>query len=369
MTALITFGLVCETLPEERRVALTPTGAERLTSLGHAVVIESGAGLKAGFDDDDYRAVGCTVCHSAREVAGVAEVLIKVHAPTKDEHHLIREGATLLGFLHLANPKATDLRRVLRERNSTAIALELMEERDGTRPVLEAVSAIGGRVAMLMAAQHMLASGGDKGRLFGGAPGVPPLHVVIIGAGAAGEAAAREAHRFGAAVTVLDQDSRALSRVHRRIDGIATAIAGGAHLDRAVSTADLLLCAVASPGRPAPQIVSRRQVRTMPHGALIIDMSVDEGGCCETSRSHPSDRSYVEEGVRHLCIPNLPSEVAHTASTAFTNAILPYLGVMAERGVDDALLSEPGLSRGAVYANGVLKNAAVAELTGEPFEG
>ncbi len=363
----ITFGLVRETLPEERRVALTPTGVERLTSTGHSVLMETKAGDLAGFTDDDYRAVGAQICLSTKEIGDVADVVIKCHAPSKSEHHLLRKGGTLLGFLHLSNPKSADLRQTLRTQQSTAISLELLEDHDGSRPVLEAVSAIGGRVAILMAAQHMLAAGGGHGRLFGGAPGVPPLHVAIVGAGAAGEAAAREAHRLGALVTVLDQDASALRRIHRRIDGIATAMAGGVHLDRAVSNADLLLCAVASPGRPAPQIVSRRQVRTMPAGALIIDMSVDEGGCCETTRNHPGERTYIEEGIRHLCIPNLPSEVAHTASIAFTNAILPYLTAIAEMGVSAALASEPGIYRSAVYVDGKLRNPAVSELTGEPL--
>ncbi len=363
----MTFGLVRETLPEERRVALTPMGAERLTSLGHAVLVESKAGALAGFTDDDYRAVGATVSLGAREVAGVSDVLIKCHAPNPSECSLIRPRGTIMGFLHLANDKAQTLRQTLRDKECTSIALELLEDHDGTRPVLEAVSAIGGRVAILMAAQHMLSGEGGQGRLLGGAPGVPPLRVAIVGAGAAGEAAAREAQRLGAQVTVLDEDSNALRRVHRRIDGITTAMAGGSLLDEAVARADLLLCAVASRGRPAPQIVSRRHVRTMPSGALIIDMSIDEGGACETTRTHTEDRTYMEEGIRHLCIPNLPSEVAHTASVAFTNAILPYLTRIAEEGVSAALASEPALYRSAVYIDGLLRNASVAELTGEPL--
>ena len=361
----LTFGLVRETLPEERRVALTPTGAERLTALGHAVLLESSAGTLAGFHDDDYRAVGATVTMGPREVGAGSDVLIKCHAPGPLERDLVRQGGAVMGFLHLANANASPLRAALRANRCTAIALELLADHDGSRPVLEAVSAIGGRVAILMAAQHMLAGGGGLGRLFGGAPGVPPLRVAVLGAGAAGEAAAREAHRLGAQVTVLDEDANALRRVHRRIDGIVTAMASGVYLDRAVASADLLLCAVASRGRPAPQLVSRRQVRTMPSGALIIDMSVDEGGACETTRRHTDERTYVEEGIRHLCIPNLPSEVAHTASIAFTNAVLPYLTVIAERGVSGALASEPALYRSAVYVDGQLRNTAVSELTGE----
>ena len=302
---------------------------------------------------------------SSREVGLAADVLVKVHGPSSSEFSLLRKGGALAGFLHLSSQKSSALRAAIRETQGYALAFELLEEDDGARPVLEAVSAIGGRVAIMLAAQHLLSSGGGSGRLLGGAPGVPPLNVVIIGAGAAGEAAAREAQRLGARVSVLDQDAKALTRVARRIDGVLTAVASRTHLDHAVSSADLLLCAVATAGRPAPKIISRRQVRSMPMGAMIIDMSVDEGGCCETTRAHTKEESYQEEGVRHLCVPNLPAEVAQTSSVAFTNAILPYLIAMGDAGVHTALTTSSALSRGAIYVSGTLRNAVVSELTGE----
>ena len=365
MAMTITFGLVKETLPKERRVSLVPEGAERLISHGHNVLIETGAGVNAGFEDSDYSAVGATVCMSNREVGLGSDVLIKLHSPTEDEYDLLRDGGTLMGFLHLFSPEARSLRELIRTRKANALSFDLLEENDGSRPVLEAMSAIGGRVAVLLAAKHMLAGGGGSGRLFGGAPGVPSMRVVIIGAGAAGEAAAREAHQMGAQVTVLDQDTQALNRVAKRIEGIVTAIASGPYLNQMLALADLLICAVSKPGRPAPRIVSRRHVRNMPPGSMIIDMSVDEGGCCETTRAHAQEDSYVEEGVRHLCMPNLPSEVAQTASIAFSNAILPYLCTLGTSGIPVALSAEPALYRGAVYVDGALRNSVVAELTGE----
>ena len=365
MAHTITFGLVRETLPRERRVALTPHGAEALIAEGHAVLVESGAGVKSGFDDDDYKAVGSTICMSPREVVSSAAVLLKIHGPTRQEDGLLAEGGTITGFLHLSSGRADELRRILRSRKINAVAWELVEETDGSRPVLEAVSAIGGRVAILLASKHLLGSGGGAGRLMGGAPGVPPMNVVIIGAGAAGEAAAREAQQLGAQVTILDKDSRALSRVTRRIQGIVTAVASRPHLTRMLAQADVLVTAVASPGRPAPKIVTRKHVRSMPQGSIIIDMSVDEGGSCETTRQEPEP--YVEEGVRHISTPNLPSEVAQTASIAFTNATLPYLLALGSYGAAGALSAEPGLYRGAVYVEGQLRNSVVAELTGEPL--
>lgn len=367
MTQTVCFGLIRETLPNERRVALTPEGAERLTSAGHAVLVESGAGENAGFEDGDYRAVGARVCLNAAEVGHGADVLVKLHGPSKNEHQLIRDGGAVTGFLHLASPGGGPIRALIRDRKLHAIAWELVEEGDGSRPVLEAVSAIGGRVAVLLACQHLMAKGGGTGRLLGGAPGVPPLNVVVIGAGAAGEAAAREAKRLGAVVRVLDQDARALTRVSRRIEGIITDVTSARSVDRAVAHADLLITAVATAGRPAPKVVSRKQVRSMPADALIIDMSVDEGGCCETTRLDHPEGDYVVEGVRHLSLPNLPSEVARTASIAFTQATLPYLLALGQEGVSGALSTEPALYRGAVYVDGELRNSVVSELTGEPL--
>jgi len=367
MNQTVCFGLIRETLPNERRVALTPEGAERLTSAGHAVLVESGAGEHAGFDDGDYRAVGARVCINATEVGQGSDVLVKLHGPNGGEHQLIRDGGAVTGFLHLASPNGGALRTLIRERQMHAIAWELVEEADGSRPVLEAVSAIGGRVSVLLACQHLMSRGGGTGRLLGGAPGVPPLNVVVIGAGAAGEAAAREAKRLGAVVRVLDHDSRALTRVSRRIDGIITDVTSARSVDRAVAHADLLIAAVATAGRPAPKVVTRRQVRSMPADALIIDMSVDEGGCCETTQLDHPEGDYVVEGVRHLSLPNLPSEVARTASIAFTQATLPYLLALGEAGVSGALSTEPALYRGAVYVDGKLRNSVVSELTGEPL--
>ena len=365
MIHTVCFGVIRETLPNERRVALTPEGSERLTAAGHAVLIESGAGESSGFEDGDYRAVGARICMNAAEVGHGADVLVKLHGLNQKEHSLVRDGGAVTGFLHLASPTCEPLRALIRTQKMHAIAWELVEEADGSRPVLEAVSAIGGRVAVLLACQHLMAKGGGTGRLLGGAPGVPPLNVVVIGAGAAGEAAAREAKRLGAVVRVLDHDSRALTRVSRRVEGIITDVTSARSVDRAVAHADLLITAVATAGRPAPKVVTRKQVRSMPADALIIDMSVDEGGCCETTQLNHPEGDYVVEGVRHLSLPNLPSEVARTASIAFTQATLPYLLALGEAGVSGALSTEPALYRGAVYVDGALRNSVVAELTGE----
>jgi len=360
------FGFVREVLPRERRVAITPAGVEQMTAHDLLVLVESGAGAGANFSDADFIAAGADIRLSAREVSQDADVLVKLHGPTIEEADQLKPKGALLGFLHLWSPQEEHLRGVLRDQGITAIAYELIESGDGTRPVLETVSAIGGRVAVILAIRHLLVSGGGIGRLLGGSPGVPPLGVVVLGAGAAGRAAAREAQRLGGRVTVLDRDPRKLSRLAHELDGITTAIASGYYLDAAITGADLVICAVAIAGRPAPRIITRRHLRNMRPGAMLIDMSIDEGGCAETSRpTTPDDPIYEVDGVRHMCIPNLPAEVARTASHAFTNATLPYLLDIGAHGVAGALDRSSDLARGCVYRAGMLENAAVADVTGD----
>ena len=359
------FGFIREVLPRERRVAITPAGIEQMTALGLDVLVESGAGAGANFSDADYLAAGADIRLGASEVCTNADVLVKIHGPTAQEADWLRSGGTLLGFLHLWSPAEAHLRTVLADRKMTAIAYELVEAMDGSRPILETSSAIGGRVAVILALRHMLVSGGGVGRLLGGSPGVPPLRVVVVGAGAAGHAAAREAQRLGGQVSVLDQDPRKLRRIAEQLEGVTTAIASDYYLDGAIEDADLVICAVALAGRPAPQIITRRHLRSMRTGAMLIDMSIDEGGCAETSRpTTPDEPIYEEEGVRHMCIPNLPAEVARTASHALTNAVLPYLLDIGRYGVQPALERSGDLQRGCVYRDGRLENPVVAELTG-----
>lgn len=364
------FGIVRETLPRERRVALSPSVVSSLIEARHGVLVETGAGAGAGFTDEDYLAAGAEIIWSHREVASRAEALVKIHPPSRAElAHLLPMGGALLGFLHLSSEPPA-LRAQLRARSITAIALELIEEPGGERPVQETLSAIGGRVAVTIAARHLLVSGGGKGQLMGGVPGVPPLHVVVLGAGLAGESAAAEALRRGARVTVLDRDPRPLTRIARSLPQVATAISNDYNLARTVATADLLIGAVARAGQNAPRLLRRQHIRTLQPGAVFVDMSIDAGGCSETSRvSDPEQPAYEEEGVRHVCIPNLPAEVAHTASLALANALLPYLLELGEAGVDLASAQPGALQRATVFRRGKLVHPWVAEATGEPVEG
>ncbi len=357
------FGIVREIGAGERRVAITPAEAASLIAEDHEVVLESRAGEGAGFTDTEYLAAGAEVVYALRDVMARVEVLLKVQTLRREEIALLDEGLVVAGFLHLAASPAAIFEGLVRG-GATAIAFELLQDRSGRFPVVEPLSAIGGRVAVSMAGYHLTRAGGGAGTMLGGCPGVLPCHVVVIGAGMAGAAAAREAARLGARVTLLDIDGRKL-RAFEMWRGVHTAIATPYNLSRCVESADVLIGAVARRGEPAPRILTRHQIRTLPPGALFVDLSIDEGGCSETS--HPTsadDPVYEEEGVRHMCIPNLPAVVARTASLALGSAALPYLRSLGELGLERALREEQGMARATQIYRGRVTSRRLARHQG-----
>lgn len=353
------FGVVRELTPEERRVPVTPDGARALVAAGHSVVVETGVGSGAGFSDTEYLASGAQVEYAARDVAAASDILVKLHAPMPSETELVREGVTLMGFLHLSTVDAA-WHQLLVERRATTLSMEMVREGADEYPILEPLSALGGRVAIALASYHLTLPGGGPGVLMGGCSGVPPAMVLIIGAGTAGQAAAAEAAALGAQVVVLDRDPRRLQRMERAIGRIAvTATATEYHIARYVEQADVVIGAVAVRGEPAPKVLRRQHIRLMREGTLFIDMAIDEGGCAETSRpTTPEQPVYEAEGVRHICIPNLPSEVARTASRALGASLLPYLFALGE-GVHAALAHSDALRHACGFLDGQLVSPAL----------
>ena len=330
------FGVLRETETTERRVGLTPDGVRALASAGHEVWVETCAGLASGFDDNTYQAAGGQLAWSAGEVSARAETLLKVRALHDDEIDLVGSGQILCGFLHLAFGSHSILERLL-ARSASTVAYELVED-EGRFTILEPMSAMGARVAVTLLQYHLSSAGGGSGRLLGGCPGVPPMRVVVIGGGTAGRAAATEASRVGAWVTVLDIDPMALRYVARELPGVATAIASPTELARHVADADVVIGAVARRGEPAPKVLDLQLVRSMHPGSTLVDLSIDEGGCADTSvPTTPETPVHMAEGIRHIAIPNLPSVVAETASRALEIATLPYLLRLGELGLDQAL--------------------------------
>ncbi len=357
------FGVLREIETGERRVGLTPDGVRALVTAGHEVWVETGAGTDSGFEDTSYQAAGAQLAWSPDEVAARAQCLLKVRALSDAEAELIGRDQILCGFLHLAFGSRTVLQRLLQERTST-IAYELVEE-GGRFTILEPMSAMGARVAVTVLQYHLSSAGGGSGRLLGGCPGVPPMRVLIVGGGTAGMAAAKEASRVGAWVTVLDIDPKRLGSVARRLPGVATAIASPTELARHVADADVVIGAVARRGEPAPKVLDLQLVRSMRPGSTLVDLSIDEGGCAETSvPTTPEEPVHTVEGVRHIAIPNLPAVVAQTASRAIEIASLPYLVRLGRLGVDEALRQCEPLRKAAQVYRGQLACRRVARHHG-----
>lgn len=363
------FGVPTEVRDLERRVGLTPAGVLALVEAGHNVYIERGAGAGAGFSDEDYRHAGAQIVYSAAEAYGRADVVAKVTRPAAREHTQFRRGQVIFSFLHLS-VSSPDLLEALAEREITAVAYEMIQEEDGRLPVLWPTSEVAGRLTPIIAGRLLTTSAGGRGILLSGIPGVPPAAIVILGGGVLGTNAARAFLGLGAQVTVLDRNVRTLQRLDDAFGGrITTMLSNEYNLKRTVEFADVLVGCVLLPGLRAPVLVTRDMVRRMRPGSVIIDFSIDEGGCVETSRPTTlRDQTYVEEGVIHHCVPNITATVARTASYALTNAALPYLLAVGANGLPASLERQPGLRQGVNLLQGRLAHPAVAAALGRSLE-
>jgi alanine dehydrogenase len=322
---------------------MSPAGVEILSGLGHQVWVEHEAGIGAGFSDWEYEKAGARLVYSGEEVYGRADLLLKVVRPLKDELDWMRPGCTLVGALHLASARQDKL-DVLLEKKITAIAYEQIVLPDGSRPVLRPFSQICGAMAASIAARCLQNNWGGKGILLGGMPGVPPAEVAILGGGVVGTYAAQNLVGLGAHVIVLDRDISALQRISDRFPSISTLISTRRNIERVASFVDVLVGAVLSPGERTPLLVPREVVRSMKPRSVIIDIDIDEGGCVETARPTIHDHpTYVDEGVIHYCVPNIPSVVARTCVHSYVNAAMPFLTELAEKGVETAISENPAI--------------------------
>ncbi len=363
------FGVPKEVRDLENRVGLTPAGVHALVGFGHTVYVERGAGDGAGFTDENYRAVGAVIVYSADEAYGRADVVAKVTRLTEKEYRLLRDGQAILSFTHMA-VASRDLVEALQEHSITSIAYEMIQADDGSLPVLLTASQVAGRLAPIIAGEFLASTRGGRGILLSGVPGVPPAAIVVLGAGSLGVSAARAFLGLGAQVTMLDRDPLRLQRVEETFDGrVTTLFSTDYNLERVLEFADVLVGAVLMPGQRAPVLVTREMVKRMRPRSLIIDFSIDQGGCVETSRpTTHRNPTYVEEGVIHFCVPTILSLVARTASHALLNASLPYLYEIGLRGVDEAIKQNPSLARGVNVWHGKIVNAQIAEALGAPVE-
>jgi alanine dehydrogenase len=355
-------GVPAEVKPGENRVAVTPDGARELVSLGHRVLVQAGAGAGSALGDADFAAAGAEIVGA--EASWSAELVCKVKEPQESEFGYLRPGLTLFTFLHLA--AYTQVARVLLESGATAIAYETVQNARGDLPLLAPMSEVAGRMATQVGAHLLEREHGTRGILLGGAPGVRPARVVVIGAGHVGWNAAWIAQGMEAEVILLDRDVdrlRWVDQIHR--GRIMTIASNRGSIERAVAGADLVIGAVLVPGRRAPVVVTAEMVRGMQPGSVLIDVAVDQGGCIETTRETThEDPTYLVDGVLHYAVGNMPASVPYTSTHALTNSTFPYLVEVASLGPRAAAAADPTLERGVNVAGGQLTHPLVAESLG-----
>jgi len=359
-------GCPKEIKPQEFRVGMTPDAAREAIGAGHEVLVETKAGHGAGFEDDDYRAVGARIVGTAEEVFAEAGMIVKVKEPQAVERKRLREGQILFTYLHLApDPEQT---ADLLASGATCIAYETVTDARGGLPLLAPMSEVAGRLAPQVGAWTLQKANGGRGVLMGGVPGVAPANVVIVGGGVVGTAAARVAVGMGARVTVLDRSIPRLSYLDDIFHGqLVTQYSSAGALAELAASADMVIGAVLVPGAAAPKLISRAQLKTMKHGAVLVDVAIDQGGCFETSRAtthqHPI---YDVDGIMHYCVANMPGAVARTSTQALGNATMPFMLALANKGWKQACADDRHLLNGLNVHAGKLTYAAVGEALGLP---
>jgi alanine dehydrogenase len=354
-------GVPREIKDQEGRVSMQPDGVAELVHHGHEVIVESGAGLGAGFEDEEYDAAGARLADGPEEVFEAADLIVKVKEPIPEEYDRFREGHELFTYLHLAADKG--LTEFLMERKVNAIAYETVELPDGSLPLLTPMSEVAGRMATQAAARCLESPQGGAGLLLGGVPGTPAAKVTIIGGGVVGMEAAKIAVGMRAIVRVLDINPKRLAYLSDIFEGrVDLVIPNRARTASYVAESDVVIGAVLVHGAKAPKLVSREMVASMKDGSVVVDVAIDQGGCIETARpTTHSDPTYVEEGVVHYCVANIPGAVARTSTLALTSVTLPYLIKIADEGIEGAAAEDPTLAKGLSTLDGNLVSEPVAE--------
>ena len=357
-------GVPSEIKDNEARVGLIPSSVQELVHHGHRVMVQSGAGLGAGFTDEDYRIAGAEIVDGPESIFADAEMVVKVKEPLAQERQRLRPGQILFTYLHLA-PDPEQTQDLIASR-AVCIAYETVTSPSGALPLLTPMSEVAGRLAPQVGAHALEKAQGGRGILLGGVPGVPAASVVILGGGVSGTHAATIAIGMGAQVTVVDRSPDALKRLSTQFgNAISTVYSTRAAIAELAREADLLIGAVLIPGAAAPKLVSREVVRTMKKGSVLVDIAIDQGGCFETSHATThSDPTYVVDGVVHYCVANMPGAVARTSTLALNNATLPFVLALANKGWRMALSQDPHLLAGLNVCDGKVTCEPVAEAQG-----
>ena len=360
-------GVPREVKIKEFRVGLTPASVQEFVHHGHEVIVESCAGTGIGFSDDDYQAAGAEVVDTPEDIFARARMIIKVKEPQPAECAMLRPDQILFTYLHLAADPAQA--KALMDSGAAAIAYETVTDSHGHLPLLAPMSEVAGRMSVQVGAMALQENNGGSGILLGGVPGVPAANVVVIGGGVAGTNALRMAVGMEAQVTVIDRNINRLRHLDEQFGGrINTAYPTRQALAEAVRAADLVVGAVLIPGAAAPKVVTREDLKVMRPGSVVVDISIDQGGCFETSRPTSHDNpTFVEEGIVHYCVTNMPGAVPRTSTFALNNAILPYALQLANKGLRQALADDGHLLNGLNVLKGRITNRPVAEALNLDF--
>lgn len=360
-------GVPKEIKNHEYRIGMTPSGVRELVVNGHQVMVQKNGGTAIGLTDEMYIKAGAEIVETPEEIFQRADMIVKVKEPQPNECEMLREGQVLFTYLHLApDPKQTEL---LVQSKSIAIAYETVTDRNGGLPLLAPMSEVAGRMSIQAGAAALEKSKGGLGVLMGGVPGVEPANVVVIGGGVVGLNAARMAAGMGADVTVLDRSLTRLNDIDTWFgDKMKTIFSTQDAIERYVSEADLVIGGVLIPGAAAPKLVTREMLKNMKNGSVVVDVAIDQGGCFETSKpTTHQDPTYEVEGVIHYCVANMPGGVARTSTFALTNATLPYVIALANKGYQRALLEDQHLMDGLNVFNGHITYEAVARDLGYEY--
>lgn len=360
-------GVPKEIKTREYRVGMTPAGVAELAAHGHKVSVETGAGLGIGFTDDDYSAVGATIATTAKDVFDAADLIVKVKEPQLNECKMLRSGQTLFTYLHLAADKPQA--EALCQSGCTAIAYETVTGDRGDLPLLRPMSEVAGRMSIQVGSACLEKKAGGAGMLLAGVPGVAPAKVIILGGGVAGENALQMAMGARADITLFEKSLSRIAELDRYYgDRIKIAYSSGRAVGNALRSADLVIGAVLVPGAAAPRLVRREMLKGMKEGSVLVDISIDQGGCFETSKPTTHDEPTFEiDGVVHYCVANMPGGVPKTSTFALTNATLPYILRLANDGVDETLKSDPHFRAGLNIKDGAVAYQAVATELDLPY--
>ncbi len=360
-------GIPKEVKTHEYRVGMTPASVRELVERGHDILVETNAALRLGFSDSDYQRSGASIASTAAEIFERADMIVKVKEPLPEEGDALRHDQILFTYLHLAANK--DLAETLAERGVTAIAYETVTDKAGRLPLLGPMSEIAGRMSVQAGAHCLEMEQGGRGMLLGGAAGVAPADVVILGGGVAGTNAARMAIGLEARTTIIDINTDRLYALDQMFGAALNTIhSTRTSIEDYVTNADLVICSVLVTGAATPRLITKDHVEKMRRGSVIVDISIDQGGCSETSRptSH-AEPTYVVDDVVHYCVTNMPGAVARTSTNALNNATLPFVISLAEQGAEQAVAADPHLRNGVNVYRGAIAHEAVADALSMEF--